>query len=152
MDKLQVLFGKVKELEQQRKSFLAAVGGVKLPRASSAGKLDGNGLSPGVAVLRQFGDASPWLAAGGSLLFDTREQSVSAVRIALSAQPTAAQTVSMSIDEQGLFSGSLKTAVPAAGPLKSTLADALSMQISAKVDVNRKQRSTFGVMLAYDLE
>lgn len=129
-----------------------AFGGVKLPRPSSVGQQDGNGLSPGVAVLRQFGDASPWLTAGGSLLFDTREQSVSAVRIALSAQPTAAQTISVAIDEQGLFSGSLKTAVPAAGPLKTALGDALSMQISATVDVNRKQRSTFGVQLMYDLD
>ena len=122
-----------------------ALGGVKLPCASSVGQQDGNGLSPGVAVLRQFGNE---LAAGGSLLFDTKEQSVSAVRIALSAQPTAAQTVSMAIDEQGLFSGVFKTAVPAAGPL----GDGLTMQISAKLDVNQKQRSTFGVHLMYDIE
>ena len=69
-----------------------ALGGLRLPRAPTPGQRDGNGLCPGLAVLRHIGDPAmqgPWLAAGGSLLWDPskEERQVASLRVGLIAQP-----------------------------------------------------------------
>ena len=73
-----------------------ALGGLRLPRAPTPGQRDGNGLCPGLAVLRHIGDPAmqgPWLAAGGSLLWDPskEERQVASLRVGLIAQPAAGE-------------------------------------------------------------
>ena len=111
-----------------------ALGGLRLPRAPTPGQRDGNGLCPGLAVLRHVGDPAmqgPWLAAGGSLLWDPskEERQVASLRVGLIAQPAAGRQLTLGFDEKGFLSGSFKAAVH----------DALSLRLNGKLDLNRKQ-------------
>ena len=81
--------------------------GVRAPRAQTR-SMRGGGISPGVAVLRHIGDSSaggPWAAVGGSLLWDAREREISAMRLALCAQPDANRQLCLSFDQTGGLSG-----------------------------------------------
>ena len=80
-------------------------GGLRLPRAPTPGQRDGNGLCPGLAVLRHFGDPKmqgPWLAAGGSLLWDPskEERQVASLRVGAIAQPAPGQQLTVGFDEK----------------------------------------------------
>jgi hypothetical protein len=82
------------------------------------------------------------MAVGGSLLFDWHASKVSTLRIGLAAQPAQRRAFSVDFDEKGFLSGSFKTAV----------ADALSLRISGKADLNRRQRIAVGFEFSYDLD
>lgn len=77
--------------------------GLRTPCARAAG-LRGCGLCPCLAVLRHVGGPTvqgPWAAAGGSLLWDARKCEVTAMRLALCAQPTINQQLAISFDHTG---------------------------------------------------
>lgn len=82
-----------------------------------------------------------WAALGGSLLWDARERELSALRLALCAQPLENQFMSLSFDHTGGLTGSVKTS-----------RDALSARLFGTVDLNGKGVSRAGVELAYDLQ
>jgi len=124
-----------------------ALGGLRLPRAPTPGQLDGSGLSPGLAVLRCFGDPAmkgPWVAAGGSLLWDPNKEQrqVASLRVGLIAQAAPGQQLTLGFDEKGFLSGSFKVAMH----------EALSLRLSGKADLNQKQRPTAGLQFFYDLD
>jgi hypothetical protein len=77
--------------------------------AAPAGGSRGTGLAPGVSFLRYLGDPTSdngvFAAAGGSLLWDTREREVSAMRLALCTQPAPNAHLAASIDHTGGLSG-----------------------------------------------
>ena len=55
----------------------------------------------------------PWLAAGGSLLWDPskEERQVASLRVGAIAQPAPGQQLTVGFDEKGFLSGSFKAAV-----------------------------------------
>lgn len=126
-----------------RSSSLMVLAGVRMPRPSAPG-VRGTGLSPALAVLRQFGEPAGggrWAALGGSLRWDAREAEVAALRVALSAQPTASERVAVSFDHTGGLTGSVKTT-----------RDGVSARVFGTVDVNRAGASRAGVEVLYDLD
>ena len=126
-----------------RSSQLVVLGGVRLPRPASFASR-GSGLSPGLAVMRHLGTPSTdgqWAALGGSLLFDAQEREVSALRLALCAQPAANQLVSLSFDHTGGLTGSVKTK-----------RDSLSARLFGTLDLNRKGATRAGLEMVYDVD
>jgi len=124
-----------------RSPQMLVLGGLRLPRAQRPGAR-GAGLSPGLAVLRQIGQPAQgqWAAVGGSLLWDSREQMVSSMRLALCAQPAANQQVSLSFDHTGGLTGSVKTT-----------RDSVSARLFGTLDLNRKGGSRAGLEVVYDI-
>mgnify|MGYP004097137269 CR=1 FL=1 len=57
----------------------------------------------------------PWLAAGGSLLWDPSQEQrqVASLRVGAIAQPAPGQQITVGFDEKGFLSGSFKAAVSA---------------------------------------
>ena len=79
--------------------------GLRMPRTQSSSR---RGLSPGVAVLRHIGEPTakgPWAAVGGAVLWDSREREVSAMRLAMCAQPSTNQLLALSFDHTGSLTG-----------------------------------------------
>ena len=124
-----------------RSTDFTVLGGLRMPHQSQA-QLE-RSISPGLAVLRYFGDSSmqaypfptwqyvcypvtrtlasssdvlgmspalaahdqgPWMAAGGSLLFDWHASKVSSLRVGLAARPAHGQAFSVGFDEKGFLS------------------------------------------------
>ena len=134
-----------------RSKSLLMLAGARMPRKPRPG-MRGGGLSPALAVLGHFGDdlSAPdgkWAAVGGSLLFDTREREVSALRLALLAQPMDGHQYGMSMDHTGSLTASLK--------LKPSPGDAVPSGLSARifgtVDLQRRKANRAGVELVYDV-
>lgn len=124
-----------------RSPQLLVLGGLRMPRAARPG-VRAAGLSPGVAVLRSFGDTTSqgqWAAVGGSLLYDAGERQVSSMRLALAAQPASNQQVALSFDQSGALTGSVKTT-----------RDALSARLFGTLDLNRKGGGRAGLEVTYD--
>lgn len=125
-----------------RGPLLARVG-VKMPRASQPG-VRGTGLSPGLGLMRMLGQPgsdAQWAAVGGALLWDASEREVSAMRLALSAQPAPHQHVTLSMDHTGGLTGSVKTT-----------REALTARLFGTFDLNRKSPIRAGLEVAVDLD
>uniref|UniRef100_A0A7S3AST3 Uncharacterized protein n=1 Tax=Haptolina ericina TaxID=156174 RepID=A0A7S3AST3_9EUKA len=124
-----------------RSSQFMLLGGLRMPRTQKLGR-QGTGLSPAVAVLRQFGgEDGKYTAIGGSLLWDARDHEVSAVRLAMCTKPTPTQEFSLSFDHTGGLTASAKSQH-----------DSLIMRVFGTIDLNRKGGSHAGVKLEYDLD
>lgn len=124
-------------------SFLA-LGGLRLPRAPPRPGVQASGVSPAVAVMRFFGAPAmdgQWAAVGGSLLYDASRSELSAMRLALAAQPAPNQQISLSFDHTGGLTGSVKAAVN----------DGLSARIFGTIDLNRQGGGRAGLDVTYDL-
>jgi len=125
-----------------RSPQILVMGGLRMPRAPTPG-VRAAGLSPGVAVLRQFGDPTSngqWAAVGGSLLYDAREHEISAMRLALAAQPASNQQVALSFDHTGGLTGSVKAS-----------RNSLSARLFGTLDLNRKGAGRAGLEMTYDI-
>jgi len=125
-----------------RSSQFMLLGGLRMPRVQKPGQR-ACGLSPAVAVLRQFGEeGGVTTAVGGSLLWDARDHEVSAVRMALCTKPTPTQEFCLSFDHTGGLTGSVKAKH-----------DSLTMKLFGTIDLSgEKKGSQAGINLEYDLD
>lgn len=127
-----------------RSPSILALGGLRLPRAPPRPGVQAPGLSPSVAVMRLFGAPTAdgqWAAIGGSLLYDASRSELSAMRLALAAQPATNQQIALSFDHLGALTGSAKMAVN----------DAVSAKVFGTLDLNRKGGGRAGVEVTYDV-
>lgn len=131
-----------------RSANLTLLAGLRMPRAARPG-VRGSGVSPGIAVLRQFGSGATtgdttgsgqWAALGASVLFDTRSSEVSAMKLALAAQPAAHQQIALSFDHTGGLTGSV-----------TAKQEALSARLFGTLDLNRVGGGRAGLDITYDL-
>ena len=127
-----------------RSPTIHALGGLRLPRTAPRPGVQAAGLSPAVAVMRQFGTPTAdgqWAAIGGSLLYDASRSELSKMRLALAAQPASNQQIALSFDHLGAVTGSVTT----------TVNDALAARVFGTIDLNRKAGGRAGVEVTYDV-